>query len=144
MTPVVAAGVHRRTDAQRRDQRLAWERSDEAFFASGACHVLAWTCLYRDHGVGLAALRDVGELQVWHTWAVWEGWAFDASGWNPEVELLDANQRFEARVLERVSLPADLATFCVTQRHRMLGDYWGDPVPRAVAHVARFTPPWGA
>ncbi|MBE1611454.1 hypothetical protein [Actinopolymorpha pittospori] len=32
---------YRRTPAQRADQRLAWERPDEAFFASGACHILA-------------------------------------------------------------------------------------------------------
>jgi len=37
-----AAGVYRRTQAEREDQLLSWQRGDRAFFAAGACHILAW------------------------------------------------------------------------------------------------------
>ncbi len=30
-----------RTEAQKKDQALSWKRADRAFFASGACHILA-------------------------------------------------------------------------------------------------------
>ena len=41
---VVPAGRFRRTPLERSDQRIAWDRTDEAFFAAGACHVLAYRC----------------------------------------------------------------------------------------------------
>ncbi|MBU8856443.1 MULTISPECIES: hypothetical protein [unclassified Micromonospora] len=55
---VTAAGVFRRTPRERADQRLAWERADQPFFA-GACHILAWVCraTYPARPVGLAGLR---------------------------------------------------------------------------------------
>jgi hypothetical protein len=51
-----AAGVYRRTQAERDDQLLSWQRGDRAFFAAGACHILAWTCreLYPGRPIGIA------------------------------------------------------------------------------------------
>lgn len=57
-----AAGTYRRTDLERRDQQVSWERPDKAFFAAGACHVLAWACLevHADRPLRLAAIRTPG------------------------------------------------------------------------------------
>jgi hypothetical protein len=56
-----AAGTYRRTDLERRDQQVSWERPDKAFFAAGACHVLAWACLevHADRSLRLAARSGV-------------------------------------------------------------------------------------
>lgn len=104
-----AAGAFRRTELERSDQRVSWDRSDQAFFAAGACHVLAWVCrdTYGEQQIGIEALRFEGEQQVFHTYATWDGWTFDHSGWNPEPQLLAINTAFEGVELERA--PSRLA-----------------------------------
>ena len=141
---VQAAGAFRRTPIERSDQRVAWQRADQAFFAAGACHVLAWVCrdAFPERAVELASVRFAGEQQVFHTFATWDGWAFDHSGWNPEPELLAVNQAFEGHPLERVRISVDLAQFCEQHNHRMPNQYWQDPRPRARDYVARHLPPW--
>jgi hypothetical protein len=105
VTNAQPAGMFRRTPVERTDQRVAWERADQAFFAAGACHVLAWACqgLYTDRPVAVAAVRRTGDRHVSHAYSAWNGWAFDHSGWNRETQLLAANSAFERRTLERTS-----------------------------------------
>lgn len=140
----MAAGRFRRTPLERADQRVAWERTDQAFFAAGACHVLAWVCrdAHPDRAIELAAVRFAGDRQVFHTFAVWGCWAYDHAGWNSESELLAANEDFEGRPLERIAITTDLAEFCEEHFHRMPDQYWRDPVPRAREYLARHVPPW--
>ncbi|WP_406062271.1 hypothetical protein [Micromonospora sp. NBC_00860] len=139
-----AAGAFRRTAIERSDQRVAWERADKAFFAAGACHVLAWVCRdsYPDRSIEVAAVRLAGDLQILHVYAIWAGWAFDHSGWNPEPLLLAVNADFEGHPLERIGIAVDLAEFCGDHHHRMPDQYWRDPLPRARQYVGRYTPPW--
>ncbi|MEV6526573.1 hypothetical protein AB0M43_32040 [Longispora sp. NPDC051575] len=139
-----ASGAFRRTPIERSDQRVSWERTDQAFFASGACHILAWTCrdLYPDRPIGIAAARFVGERPLLHTYALWNDWAFDQSGWNPERQLLAVNAEFEGHPLERTLITSSLAEFCDRHTHRMPHQYWADPLPRARAYVSRHVPPW--
>jgi len=141
---VIAAGTFRRTPIERSDQRVAWQRTEEAFFAAGACHVLAWVCRdsYPQQQIELAAVRFTGTQQVIHTFATWSGWAYDHSGWNPEPELLDVNEAFEGHPLERVAITTSLSDFCEEHSHRMPDQYWSDPLPRACDYVTRHDPPW--
>ena len=141
-----AAGVFRRTAVERSDQRVSWERTDQAFFAAGACHLLAWACrdAYAGRPIGIAAVRFKGEQQVVHTFATWEDWAFDHSGWNPESQLLAVNTDFEGHPLERVEVTVSLAEFCEQHYHRMPDQYWCDPSERARQYVDRHQPPWSA
>ncbi|AXO36056.1 hypothetical protein ACGFLT_23445 [Micromonospora chalcea] len=141
---VTAAGAFRRTPGERADQRLAWNRADQPFFAAGACHILAWVCrdTYPDRPIGLAGLRFAGERQVFHVYATWADWAFDHAGWNPEADLLAANREFERRPLDRIAIAGDLATFCRAQHHRTPHQYFGDPLARARDYVNRHPPPW--
>jgi len=60
--------------------------------------------LYPDRLIEIAAVRLAGEWQVFHTYAVWDGWAFDHSGWNPEPRLLAVNTDFEGHAVERVRI----------------------------------------
>ncbi|MCA2217152.1 hypothetical protein [Jidongwangia harbinensis] len=142
----MAAGAFRRTAVERSDQRVSWERPDQAFFAAGACHVLAWACrdAYADRPVELAALVFEGRWQPFHVYASWEGWAFDHSGWNPESHLIEINADFERRMVQRVSVGVGLDEFCETYHHRRPDQFWRDPRPRARAYLSRSTPPWDA
>lgn len=142
--PAQAAGLFRRTDLERSDQQLAWDRTDQAFFAAGACHVLAWGCraFHQDRALAIHAIRFAGQEQVFHTYAVWESWAFDHSGWNAQHELLEVNAEFEDRNVEGLNITVTLSEFCAEHHHRMPGQYWRDPMNRARDYVARFRPPW--
>lgn len=139
-----AAGMFRRKEIERSDQRVAWERADQAFFAAGACHLLAWACrdTYPDRPIDIEALRFEGEHQVFHTYATWNDWTFDHSGWNPEPQLVAVNTDFEDHRLERVAITIDLAAFCEQHHHRMPHHYWRDPMQRARDYVGRHQPPW--
>jgi hypothetical protein len=142
----IAAGVFRRTPIERSDQRVSWERPDQAFFASGACHILAYTCrdAFPDQPIELAAMFMLGEQHPLHVYAVRDGQAFDSSGWNPEEELRQANRDFEGRPIERVPVTVSLAELGQQHPLRMPHQYWCDPLPRARAYVDRFAPPWAA
>ncbi|TQJ23476.1 hypothetical protein FBZ33_3746 [Micromonospora sp. A202] len=144
MVTAEAAGAFRRTPLERADQQVAWARADQAFFAAGACHILAWACrdAYPARSIDVAAVRLAGDTQIFHAYASWNGWAFDHSGWNPEPQLLAVNADFEGHPLDRVGITVDLAEFCAEHHHRMPDQFWRDPVPRARRYVGRFTPPW--
>lgn len=139
-----AAGVFRRTPLERADQRVSWERADRAFFAAGACHVLAWVCRdsWPDRAIGLAAMVLAGEQHPMHVYATWDGWAYDASGWHPEEDLLRVNAAFENRPIERVTVTGGLAGYCAAHRHRRPEQFWRDPLPRARAYLSLFAPSW--
>jgi hypothetical protein len=128
-----AAGVYRRTQAERDDELLSWQRTDRAFFAAGACHILAWTCrqLYPAQSIGIAALRAAEKDQVFHVFATWNDWAFDHCGWHPANDLVSVNQDFEGYPLVRVEIATDLAEFCRQHHHRLPHHYYDDPRPRA-------------
>jgi hypothetical protein len=142
--PAGAAGTFRRTPAERSDQRVSWKRTDQAFFASGACHILAWVCResYPDQPIRLAAMLYEHQRQVLHVYATWNHWAFDYCGWNPEPELLAANAEFEGHPVERTQITVDLAEFCKTHFHRLPQQYWRDLIPRAREYVNQHVPPW--
>ncbi|WP_446217933.1 hypothetical protein [Micromonospora sp. IBHARD004] len=93
-TPYTPAARFRRTQAERVDQLLSWKRSDQAFFAVGACHVLAWVAVerYASAGFGIMGLRQLGEPYVSHVIISNGRWAFDHDGWTPLPELLRAKQ----------------------------------------------------
>jgi len=90
----------------------------------------------------LAAVRLAGDESVFRTYATWNGWAFDHSGWNPESELLAVNEEFDGHPLERIHVALGLAEFCEQHNHRMPNQYWRDPLPRAHEYVGRYAPPW--
>jgi len=136
--------VFRKTPIERSDQRVAWERTDEALFAAGACHILAWARRgsYPERPIGIAGVRFAGERRVFHAYATWHGWAFDHSGWNPEPQLLLVNTGFEGRLLERFDITVGLPEFCEEHHSRLPSQYWCDPLPRAQEYVGRYVPPW--
>jgi hypothetical protein len=139
-----AAGVYRRTQAERDDEVLSWQRTDRAFFAARACHILAWTCreLYPAQMIGIAGLRAPDEDQVFHVFATWNEWALDHCGRHSTNDLVSVNQDFEGYPLVRVEIATDLAEFCRLHYCRLPHLYYDDPRPRARDYVRRFDPPW--
>ena len=148
----VPALQHMRTDAERRDQELSWARPDEAFFASGACHVLAFRFLHRygndRHRVIL--IRPIDGLPGSHAYVTDGAWAFDFNGWTPEEYLL-AESTVACRRLwpswdfERIEVEDDLEAFCVRWQHRPPSDFASDVTARADRYIDRFPrhPPMG-
>ncbi|TYK46701.1 hypothetical protein [Actinomadura decatromicini] len=134
----------KRTDAERRDQLLSWDRDDLAFFASGACHILAYAFMdtYPDAGfqpVGLWSreAKDPGHLYVTNG-----TWAFDHDGWTLESELLRVT-REAAPVNDFQPRPIlmDLDTFCLRHYHRPRELFAFDPWERALRYIAEFPAP---
>lgn len=141
---VRAAGEFRRTQAERDDQRLSWVRPDQGFFASGACHILAYVCreTYPDQVIRIMAMRDTGAEHASHVVASWREWSFDHCGWNRQGELLEANEAYDRRPLELIEITGDLLSFCEQHDHRPPDLYYADPRSRARDYVLQFEPPW--
>src|SRR5262245_32883407 len=79
-----------RTEAERLDPILSWARDDQAFFAAGACHILAFLfkLLHQDEGYTIRHLRPAHDLPGNYVYATDGIWAFDHNGWTREEELL--------------------------------------------------------
>lgn len=80
-----------RTDAQKRDLFGSWRRFDRAFFASGACHVLAYEFLKRPEADGFRPLMvepDFG-FRGAHVFASNGQWVFDYHGWSSHSKFVD-------------------------------------------------------
>jgi hypothetical protein len=105
----------------------------------------AWACrdFYPDQEIASAAMYMGDSEHPMHVYARWGTWAFDASGWNPESELLQANSDFEGLPVREVeTISSDLREFCEKHVHRKPCQYWADPTERARAYVGRYDPPW--
>jgi hypothetical protein len=136
---------YKRTEAERTDQLLAWRRNDKAFFAAGACHILAWAFLetYPESGFAPIGLRRVGQAHVGHVYVTDGSWAFDHDGWTAESVLLDttrwAHSQLDANaVIERMAIGPDLTGFCSTHHSRARSEFPFDPWARAQAYLAQW------
>ncbi len=130
-----AAGLFRRTEAERADQLLSWQRDDHAFFAAGACHILAWAFTASPWGAGfeIRVIFEPGAAYPVHVYASDGRWAFDHCGWTPESWLLAAYEH------ERVmTVDVSLEEFCARYWHRLPEQYAHSPWERARAYVARY------
>ena len=139
---------YKRRDAERADQMLAWRRSDKAFFAAGACHILAWTFLetYPSANFYPVGLRRIGQAHAGHAYVSDGTWAFDHDGWTLEEELLGvtrcAHRRLDPEVrIERLVLGCDLEAFCVEHNSLNPSQFAFDPRPRALQYLTGFDQP---
>lgn len=108
--PYPGCAPFRRTPEERKDQRLAWIRSDERFFASGACPILAFAFMetYPDAGYEIFALRSVGGENPWHVYVSDGSTAFCENNkhYRPEQFWADPRPRALA-YLARFEAPKD-------------------------------------
>lgn len=138
-----------RTEAQKRDPALSWARDDRAFFAAGACHILAYARHELRPDGRIIYTHPLGEHLGNHVYVRVNGWAFDFAGWTRENELLSVmRDAYEPRypgwridLLEITQL--SLAEFCQKYNHRPPEAYAQLPWDRARGYLRTFpeTPP---
>ncbi|MEO3754734.1 hypothetical protein [Streptomyces sp. B6B3] len=143
------SALFRRTAAERRDQLLSWRREDTAFFAAGACHILAFAFLEAHPAAAAAGFGPVG---LWargardpsHVFVSDGAWAFDHDGWTPTSELLAVTRAAEPEAgYTTRPIVLDLDAFCAGHWHRPRHLFAHDPWPRALRYVARLPGPPG-
>lgn len=109
-----------RTPEERKNQVLSWNRSDKAFFAAGACHILAYTFkwLHVDKHYDVVLIQPKEPFtQGSHVYVTNGEWAFDFNGWTKENELLEETQkemlkRYTGWIYEKIILGDDLEESC--------------------------------
>lgn len=138
-----------RTPEEKRDIFVSWSRSDQAFFASGACHILAnlFVQLHQHEGYKMIHIKPAQGFTGNHVYASNGEWAFDHNGWTKEKELLSTtskafrekypNWTYERTVIEN-SLTS-LEDFCKANNHRLPWQYAYLPWERAYKYIARFS-----
>ena len=131
-----------RTEAERADQRLSWFRPDRAFFAAGACHILAFVVaeeLAEPAGEVVAMVpRSSGPGS--HVYYRLGTHVFDFNGWNAESEVLartrlDYTAKYPGWDYDLVVVGLSLELFCKQFDSRPPRDYFSSPIPRARAYA---------
>lgn len=81
---------YRCTPEELRDVFLSWARDDKAFFAAGACHILAhmFLSLHGGQGFELIYIKPTNGLPGNHIYVSNGTHAFDFNGWSIEEELI--------------------------------------------------------
>ncbi len=142
-----AAIRYRRTAQELASPELSWARSDRAFFAAGACHILAFCASRRwpSRLLEMVYLRPAEGHGGHHVWASNGEIAFDFNGWCVEAELIRVNQ--EACRAEAASWRCSLELIpCAgvevafrSRRLRVPSEFPGDVIARAEAYIDQMT-----
>jgi len=128
-----------RTEAQKRDLEWSWKRGDRAFFAAGACHILAHVFLERHPWMFLPSAGFRGG----HIFAANERVAFDYHGFS-DREAYETHYWRKIRHffpgwqgklirLDDFMTPSFFSEF----NHRAPDQYFMNPLPRTAAFIDR-------
>lgn len=84
-----------RTPEEKRDIFKSWARDDQAFFAAGACHILAdlFVQLHMNEDFKMVFIKPAEGFPGNHVYASDSVWAFDHNGWTKEENLLRETQK---------------------------------------------------
>ncbi len=128
---------------------MSWRRSDEDFFAAGACHVLAASFLQEYPRAGFCAylIKPEPGYRGSHVFVANGELAFDWNGYQPRGRLVHEYVgqlraffgTWQGSVL-RVEDPVS-SEFCKTHRHRHPSQFYRCPLERALRFVRRFPQP---
>lgn len=134
-----------RTPEEKRDMFISWKRSDQAFFASGACHILAYLFIqiYGEDKHKIIHINPAGKFPGHHVYVSDGEWAFDYNGWTKEKELLRLTEEaYETRYpgwhYERNVIDQSLENFCKENNHRLPWQYAYLPWERAYKYISQF------
>lgn len=141
--------IYTRSPEEKRDMFLAWDRTDKAFFASGACHILAhqFTWMHQYEGFELIHINPKNKDHGGHHMFASDGkWAFDFNGWTLEEELLREykkayKEKFAGWEYDRVVVPLDWKLFgeyLLAHHHRPPEYFPYLPWERAYNYIKRF------
>ena len=131
-----------RTAGERRDQRLSWRRPDRSFFASGACHILAFATAKRYADAEIVSIVPEAGTAGSHVYARNGQRVFDFNGWTDEAELLavierDYQQHDPNWAYEPVVSELGIVEFCSEFQARLPADFLRSPWRRARRYVGR-------
>lgn len=137
---------YKRTPEQFKDVFLAWQREDKAFFAAGACHILAHMFLSLHYGEGyeLIHIKPVMQLPGNHMYASNGTWAFDFNGWSLESDLLQVNEHYATAMYsgwgyERIVITEGLPEYLKHTNHLRGPEYFPElPWKRAYEYIHSF------
>lgn len=138
-----------RTAEERRDPFKSWARDDQAFFASGACHILTdlFLQLHRGEGYTMVYIKPANGLAGNHVYASNGEWAFDHNGWTKEEELiriteLEYKKKYPGWTYEKIEIEQtmlSLEDFCRENNHRLPWQYAYLPWERAHSYISNFS-----
>ncbi|HSX35817.1 MAG TPA: hypothetical protein VLH84_02675 [Patescibacteria group bacterium] len=137
-----------RTPEERQDVFKSWARDDQAFFAAGACHILAdlFVQLHMHEGFKMIYVKPKQGFAGNHVYATNGVWAFDHNGWTKESELLKVTrQAYTERYpgwscTKHVIEPAidALENFCKANNCRLPWQFAYLPWERAYKYIKQF------
>jgi hypothetical protein len=135
-----------RTPEESKDVFLAWNRSDKAFFAAGACHILAHMFLSLHHGEDyeLIYIKPKGKYPGNHMYASNGVWAFDFNGWTLEEELLSSTKKvfgdkYPGWDCTRIIIAEGLPEYLKHSNHLRGPEYFPElPWARAYKYIQQF------
>lgn len=134
--------LYRRTPAEKANPLLSWKRKDKAFFAAGACHILAYKFveLHSKEQVQIVHLKPLNGYSGDHVYIRKGEWAFDHDGWTKEKELLEEtkkaySQRYKGWDYELNVVVDNLEAFCKKTNHRLPVDFPYLPWERAEEYI---------
>lgn len=135
----------KRTPEERKDRFLSWKRPDISFFASGACHILAYLFieLHPNEGYKLIQIKPKEGFSGTHLYVSNGIWAFDFNGWTPEKFLLAETKKAYSHVypgwdFDRIVINDSLEDFCKNNFHRMPYQFAHLPWERAYNYINKF------
>ena len=129
-----------RTEAEMENQELSWQRPDKAFFAAGACHILAFEAkkLLNDPALEIIFVKPASEFGSTgtHVYLSDGTRAFDFNGWSQETDLLrvletDYMKKYPNWTYERTVITSDLEDFCIKNNHAAPEVFAGNVARRA-------------
>ncbi len=136
-----------RSPEERRDPFLSWQRDDSAFFASGACHVLAFLFvqIHQHEGFRIEFLRPRNHDAGTHVFASDGDWCFDFNGWSLRNEFLEVNEHdyrsaYAGWSYDLIVVNEAIETFCLSNGLRTPQNFFHMPWVRAYHYIARFPP----
>lgn len=139
--------TYERTPEEYQNIVLDWQREDKAFFAAGACHILAilFLFLHPDEGYYLVHIKPKHRDKGHHMYASNGTWAFDFIGWTQEKELLEAytaayQQKYSGWEYDRIVVKEDHRDYIVEVKHRPPEFYLHLPWERAHEYIKQFEP----
>jgi hypothetical protein len=138
--------AYMRTPEEKRDVFASWRRDDKAFFASGACHILAhmFLSLHAGEGYELAYIKPTGQHPGNHMYASDGTWAFDFNGWTKEEELLAGHaaafqRAYPGWAYERIIIREGLPEYLKHSNHLRGPEYFPElPWERANKYLQKF------
>lgn len=132
-----------RTEEEKNDINKSWARSDQAFFAAGACHILAFAFIkkFPDKNFKIYYIKPIQNFSGSHVFVSDGIWAFDHNGWTKRAELIEQTKiayqaKYSGWDFELIQI-YNLESLCRDNYHRLPEQYAELPWDRAFRYIEK-------